>query len=1014
MMNFSFNNRYKALGDSWYSSTSLSNSRSNAFSDRQSSPASDGQLSILGEAQADSVGKADFAFDNRYSAAEDGWFLFSALSNSQSSQANNGQLNILGEAQSGSTTLASSLIGLDRSDVAGFLGKPQQGEIIVYPEWDGHTYKGGNALFSPPSFANAVPILDAISVSSDIAVDGDIVGGEIDLFSIDLVAGETYLFSVYGSGANALGDTFLYVIDDTLALLDFDDDGGAGVNSLITYTATYTGTHNIGVGAYPDSGLTGDYTLDAILDPGIDFVPDTLGGAAPLAMNGVTYGFIDSAAPGPYGPGTGEVDTYSFNVQAGMIYTIEVAGGADYASDYLNLPAGELDTIALIYDSNGSLVTQNDDISFPSDVSSRVSFLAEETGTYFLDVVSYAPWTGGFSITAQEIDLANLDPVDALNWASADNVPFDANNTAYVYFGAAGENFGELADDGVSPMVTFGWNAHEIDQVMAALEEYEKILGVNYEITTDINEATFRLSTTSSNNYGAYFYPQDPGFGSAQGIGVFNVDSGGWAFDQQQSLVQGGFSFAVILHEFGHAHGVAHPHDQGGGSEVLVGVTSSTGSLGVFDLNQGVYTVMSYNDAWETHPDGPSPFTAAGIDNGWSGTLSAFDIATLQERYGVINPYATGDDVYTLQDVQAQGTYYETIWDTGGKDTIQYDGASDAVIDLFAATIDYTPTGGGVVSYVDGIWGGYTIAEGVVIENATGGDGNDALLGNAADNVIRGNGGDDTLVGREGADKLYGGAGLDIASYVDAASAVKASLLWPWANKGDAKGDHYHSIEGLQGSAFDDKLTGNFGANYIDGFDGDDKIYSTFGDDTVLGGAGNDTVYAGLGDDVVDGGDGDDRLYGGFNNDTIDGGAGNDTLKGGFSNDVLNGGDGDDSLDGGFSNDVLNGGAGNDKMKGGWGNDTFAFTETGGADQILDFRSGKDKVDVSGLDAIDGGAIDAFDWIGSGAFSGTAGELRAYSAGGNDYFAGDTDGDGIEDFIVQTNVLLSESDFIFV
>ena len=182
-------------------------------------------------------------------------------------------------------------------------------------------------------------------------------------------------------------------------------------------------------------------------------------------------------------------------------------------------------------------------------------------------------------------------------------------------------------------MVTFGWQPHEIAAVMSALEQYEHILGVNYEITTDVNQATFRLSTTSSTLYGAYFYPQDPAFGTQQGIGVFNVDSGGWgAFPQ--SLEQGGFAFAVILHEFGHAHGLAHPHDTGGGSDIMVGVNGPN-SLGIFDLNQGVYTVMSYNDAWETHPDGPSAFTVAGIDNGWSGTLSAFDIAQLQERYGV-------------------------------------------------------------------------------------------------------------------------------------------------------------------------------------------------------------------------------------------------------------------------------------------------------------------------------------------------------------------------------------------
>ena len=74
-----------------------------------------------------------------------------------------------------------------------------------------------------------------------------------------------------------------------------------------------------------------------------------------------------------------------------------------------------------------------------------------------------------------------------------------------------------------------------------------------------------------------------------------------------------------------------------------------------------------------------------------------------------------------------------------------------------AATLDYSPTGGGVVSFVDGVWGGYTIANGVVIENATGGSGDDVLLGNSAANVLTGNAGNDTLMGRGGNDTLNGG-----------------------------------------------------------------------------------------------------------------------------------------------------------------------------------------------------------------------------------------------------------------
>ena len=168
-----------------------------------------------------------------------------------------------------------------------------------------------------------------------------------------------------------------------------------------------------------------------------------------------------------------------------------------------------------------------------------------------------------------------------------------------------------------------------------------KILGINYVETTDVNQAEFRLITTTSAQYGAYFYPQDDAaYGTQQGIGAFNIVNRGWnepgpSADPNvttDGLQKGGFAYAVILHEFGHAHGLAHPHDTGGGSEILLGVTGAS-SLGLFDLNQGVYTVMSYNDGWQTHPDGA--LTAGGdpvgfrSDAGWAATLTAFDIATL-------------------------------------------------------------------------------------------------------------------------------------------------------------------------------------------------------------------------------------------------------------------------------------------------------------------------------------------------------------------------------------------------
>lgn len=777
-----------------------------------------------------------------------------------------------------------------------------------------------------------------IAVEADFSLTGSLSGTEeFDFVSIEMEAGQTYSFAYRGAEEGGIEDPYLVLFDSDDNVLVQDDDGGLGRTSLITFTAATAGTYYLGLTSYftvaeGDPSIdTGDWTLDLWEMPEADEVPDTFADAVEIGL-GTTFGHIEVSE---------DVDTYQIQLEAGQIYNFFLSGGATS----FPVADNELDTILGLYNSEGVLVASNDDLGFPSDVSSGLSYLVQESGTYYVDVLAYPGETGGYTLDVTGSPLSELDPLDSIRWENAANVPFtdvDGVPTAYVYFGDSDENFGETGDDG-DPMVTIDWNDFEKGQVMEALEEFERILGVNYEITTDVDQATFRLLKTESEQYGAYFYPQDPAYGEGQGIGVFNVLSGGWTFDQQQSLEKGGFAFAVILHEFGHAHGLAHPHDQGGGSDIMLGVAGSS-SLGLYDLNQGVYTVMSYNDAWDTGPNGPTPYTGANIDSGWSGTLSAFDIAVLQERYGVTER-ETGNNVYELLDVNEEGTYYQTIWDSAGTDEIRYGGALDAQIDLLAATLDYSPTGGGVVSFLDGIWGGYTIANGVVIENATGGSGDDVLMGNDADNILRGNAGDDFMMGRGGADTFDGGAGFDTVSYANAEEGIVVTQYS--GVSGAAAGDRLIGVERIIGTDFDDLMQ----AGSIGG--------------TLEGGAGNDTLYGGRRADVLMGGDGDDVLYGLAGDDTLSAGGGADTLAGGA------------------------------------GIDTFVFDVADGEINVITDLAAGETIDLTGIDADAGTeANDGFSWIGEDAFSGTAGELRYEDDGGNTMLMGDTDGDGVADLLV--------------
>jgi Ca2+-binding RTX toxin-like protein len=136
----------------------------------------------------------------------------------------------------------------------------------------------------------------------------------------------------------------------------------------------------------------------------------------------------------------------------------------------------------------------------------------------------------------------------------------------------------------------------------------------------------------------------------------------------------------------------------------------------------------------------------------------------------------------------------------------------------------------------------------------------------------------------------------------------------------------------------------------------------------------------------------------------------------------LFGGKASDTLKGGAMNDLLHGNLGADTLAGGGGADAFRFqnvTESNSAsmDQILDFTPGTDKIE---LDRIDADTLtagnQAFSWIGSDAFTGSAGQLRAYEQGGTWFVEGDTNGDGAADLVIaltlQGPTPLSASDFL--
>ena len=525
-------------------------------------------------------------------------------------------------------------------------------------------------------------------------------------------------------------------------------------------------------------------------------------------------------------------DWYRLDLDAGQTVTITLRGAAEN---------GVSDPILDLYDASGHLIDLNLDMS-ADNLNARITYTATESATFFVDAYASGAVTGQYVLNVSS--LAN-SPVASILWGT--QVP---TNAITVCFARAG-----VEVDGIT---SEGWSADQITRAMQAFGAIEAVTNLTFTRVDDPAKADFLFGLDDDelavHNLLGYFHP--PGEASA---GHGNLNGERW---DRSALVPGTLTQAILIHEFLHGLGLSHPHDTGGTSTVMDGVAVAFGDYGTAGLNQGIYTTMSYNFGWNEGDWG----SFAALSGGWgyqTGPM-ALDIAALQSMYGANLATADGDDIYDLPDLNQIGTGWRSIWDTGGTDTIQYAGLRDAIIDLRPATLDYGPGGGGFLSAARSVAGGFTIAQGVLIENANTGTGNDVLIGNDANNalmsgrgndLVRGGGGDDRIIAHRGDDTVDGGDGED----------------WISAGRGD------------------DAVTGG---------PGDDSIYAGRGNDRISGGAGNDILWGRKGRDDIDGGTGDDLIMAGPGADRVRGGAGDDTITLGFGADtfVFRQGDGHDTI----------------------------------------------------------------------------------------------------------------------
>ncbi len=270
----------------------------------------------------------------------------------------------------------------------------------------------------------------------------------------------------------------------------------------------------------------------------------------------------------------------------------------------------------------------------------------------------------------------------------------------------------------------------------------------------------------------------------------------------------------------------------------------------------------------------------------------------------------------------------------------------------------------------------------------------------------------------------------------------------------------------------DDMLVGGAGADFVFDGSGNDRVSLGAGNDTAHASAGNDVLDGGTGSDTIDfllesyDGFGDagnnkvgitcdlalttaqnfsvfgidtissfENANGSFGSDRLLGTAGANVLAGFDGNDILDGRAGNDTLRGNVGADIFIGGAGNDTMfaaddlaVGGPGpaaRDTFRYnliTDSGITAATWDTIFGFDKVgathDVIDLSLIDANPLlagnQAFKFLGAGAFTALAGEVRLTVVGTDTYVHVDTNATAADEMTIKLAGVtgLTAADFI--
>jgi len=193
---------------------------------------------------------------------------------------------------------------------------------------------------------------------------------------------------------------------------------------------------------------------------------------------------------------------------------------------------------------------------------------------------------GNAVVSAEPHDDVNVNAVlytDSDRWVS--NSDYNSGDKVVITYSFVASN-SELFGDGYSipnPLTdgVLGFEAVHQAAVISALATFESFLNVEFRQITETEDAvgTLRFGFTDHVNGTAWGWAVPPGTTSKSGdIWVRDTHMDGeWG----SGATSGSYNYGSLMHEIGHALGLAHPHE---------------GNILADQYDSAKYTIMSYND----------------------------------------------------------------------------------------------------------------------------------------------------------------------------------------------------------------------------------------------------------------------------------------------------------------------------------------------------------------------------------------------------------------------------------